>query len=106
MPRKKEGFEVKVVSYSKVFALSGYQNEKIGCEIDVDSSQSPEEALEFARMFVEKQSTDHLAIKERFQRQIDNPDNSSVGNLRAAVKFMVNWGYEVPANLRSLINDN
>ena len=44
----------KTISYQKVFALAPYINEKIGIEMDLDDTDSPDAAFEECKRLVEK----------------------------------------------------
>jgi len=45
--------KTKTVSYSKVFSLGNYENEKIGVEIEIQEGDDVQKAIQDARQFVE-----------------------------------------------------
>ena len=45
--------KVKTVTYSKVFSLGNYENEKIGTEIEIQEGDDVQKAIQKAREFVE-----------------------------------------------------
>ena len=45
--------KTKIVSYSKVFSLGNYENEKIGVEIEIQDGDDVQKAIQEARNFVE-----------------------------------------------------
>jgi hypothetical protein len=82
--------KVKNVSYSKVFPLGGYSNEKIGVEIEVGENENPVEALFEAKKYVERS---HLFNKqyrdyEEAQRIIKDEANFT-GNQRKQANTFV-----------------
>lgn len=44
----------KTITYSKVFSLGNYENEKIGIEIELGENENPIDALFEAKKYVEK----------------------------------------------------
>jgi len=50
--------EFTAITYSKVFSLGNYENEKIGVEVKLTSEDNPVLAMKEAKQFVEFMSTD------------------------------------------------
>lgn len=45
--------KTKLITYSKVFSLGNYENEKIGVEIELQENDDVQKAIQNARAFVE-----------------------------------------------------
>ncbi|MEJ5351942.1 MAG: hypothetical protein WHS65_10145 [Melioribacteraceae bacterium] len=45
--------KIKTISYSRVFALPNFQNEKIGLEIELGRGENPLSALKKAKLFTQ-----------------------------------------------------
>lgn len=63
------------ISYSKVFALPNFQNEKIGAEIELNEGENPQLALDEARKFVEFSSSRFQNELDDARRIISNPED-------------------------------
>jgi hypothetical protein len=76
------------ITYSRVFSLGDFQNEKIGCEVELLEGEEPQKAFEEAKKFVEYSSqTFHDKIK-RCQEIIANADNYMVKEVKLATEFL------------------
>ena len=80
------------INYSKVFNLGGYQNEKIGCVIQVDENDNASEAMKAAVAFVEKQHADKIEYRKA-KLIIQNPAEYKVKELEAARELVAKWEY-------------
>lgn len=68
---------VKTISYSKVFSLGNYENEKIGTEIEIQEGDEVQKVIQHARDFVEfnHKLNGFVTEKEQCERVISDPDN-------------------------------
>lgn len=81
---------VKTVTYSKVFPLGGYSNEKIGVEIEVGETDDVQKVMQQARQFVEynhKLNGFHNELSE-MEHIISNPDDFTGTQLKRARQRM------------------
>lgn len=69
--------KVKTVSYSKVFSLGNYENEKLGVEFEIADGDDVQQAMQKAREFVEFNHKLNGIVKEQDQCEhvINNPDD-------------------------------
>lgn len=68
--------KVKNVTYSKVFPLGGYSNEKLGVEIELGEGDDPQKAMQDARNYVEfnHKVNGLLSELEKCDYVLNNPD--------------------------------
>ena len=78
------------INYSKVFNLGGFQNEKIGCTIQLDENDNSNEAMRTAISFVEKQHADKIEYRKA-KLIIQNPAEYKVKELEAARELVAKW---------------
>lgn len=94
--------KVKNVSYSKVFPLGGYSNEKIGVEIEVGENENPVEALFEAKKYVERS---HLFNKQyndyEEARKVMKDEANYNGNQRKQANTFVE---DFEANFKDFLN--
>jgi predicted membrane chloride channel (bestrophin family) len=78
--------KTKTVSYSKVFSLGNYENEKIGVEIEVEPGDDVQKAIQEARQFVEfNHKLNGLATElEQCERIVNDPDSFTGTQVRRA----------------------
>ncbi|HQN17435.1 MAG TPA: hypothetical protein PLC90_13915 [Bacteroidales bacterium] len=76
--------KVKTISYSKVFSLGNYENEKIGTEIEVEETDDIQKVIQKAREFVEYNHKLNGFVSEldQCQRVINNPDDFTGSQVR------------------------
>lgn len=69
--------KTKQVSYSKVFSLGNYENEKIGVEIEIQEGDDVQKAIQEARNFVEfNHKVNGLATElAQCERVVSNPED-------------------------------
>ena len=80
--------KTKTVTYSKVFPLGGYSNEKIGVEIEVEETDDVQIVIQRARAFVEYNHKLNGLSSEREQCEqvIQNPDDFTGNQIKMAKK--------------------
>lgn len=78
--------KVKTVSYSKVFSLGNYENEKLGVEIELQEGDDVQKAMQDARQFVEFNHKVNGLVKEQSQCEhvVNNPDDFTGTQVRRA----------------------
>ncbi len=78
--------KVKTVSYSKVFSLGNYENEKLGVEFEISEGDDVQTAMQKAREFVEFNHKLNGIVKEQDQCEhvIMNPDDFTGSQVRRA----------------------
>lgn len=78
--------KVKTVTYSKVFSLGNFQNEKIGTEIEITEGDNVQTVIQKAREFVEYNHKLNGVITELNQAQhvVDNADNFTGAQVKKA----------------------
>jgi hypothetical protein len=69
--------KVKTVSYSKVFSLGNYENEKLGVEFEIAKGDDVQKAMQKAREFVEFNHKLNGVVNEQAECEhvISNPDD-------------------------------
>lgn len=69
--------KVKTVSYSKVFSLGNYENEKLGVEFEIADGDDVQKAMQKAREFVEFNHKLNGVVNEQAECEhvISNPDD-------------------------------
>lgn len=74
------------ISYSKVFSLGNYENEKIGVEVEVQDGDDIQAAIQHARQFVEfNHKLNGLNSElEQCQHIVQNPDDFTGSQVRRA----------------------
>lgn len=80
----------KTVSYSKVFSLGNYENEKIGVEIEMQPGDDPQTAIQQARNFVEfnHRVNGLISRKDEAERIINNPGDFTGNQIDRARKVL------------------
>ena len=73
------------VSYKKIFPIGSYQNESIGIEMDLDDTDSPDEAFEECKRLVEKWGFKHTDEYVVSDIQGFQPMLNSLSNIQATV---------------------
>lgn len=78
--------KVKSVSYSKVFSLGNYENEKLGVEFEIADGDDVQKAMQKAREFVEFNHKLNGVVNEQAQQEyiINNPDEFTGNQVRRA----------------------
>ena len=78
--------QVKSVSYSKVFSLGNYENEKLGVEFEIAEGDDVQKAMQKAREFVEFNHKLNGIVKEQDQCEhvVMNPDDFTGAQVRRA----------------------
>lgn len=78
--------KVKTVSYSKVFSLGNYENEKLGVEFEMSEEDDVQKAMQKAREFVEFNHKLNGIVKEQDQcsHVVSNPDDFTGAQVRRA----------------------
>lgn len=75
---------LKKISYSRVFSLPGYENEKIGVEIELESGDNLDQVFESAKAIVfaqspeatkSKKNEERLKLIETLERIVNNPED-------------------------------
>ena len=57
------------IYYSRVFSLPSYENVKVGVEIELESGDTEEQAIEKGKLIVEKESPDFIEKQKGKERQ-------------------------------------
>jgi hypothetical protein len=78
--------KVKTVSYSKVFSLGNYENEKLGVEFDIADGDDVQKAMQKAREFVEFNHKLNGIVNEQSQCEhvVANPDDFTGAQVKRA----------------------
>lgn len=78
--------QTKIISYSKVFSLGNYENEKIGVEIELQDGDDVQKAIQEARNFVEFNHKVNGLVTEMNQceRVVNNPDDFTGAQVKRA----------------------
>jgi len=78
--------KVKTVTYSKVFSLGNYENEKIGTEIEIQEGDDVQKAIQKAREFVEYNHKLNGLVSEldQCERVLNNPDDFTGSQVKRA----------------------
>ena len=78
--------KVNTVSYSKVFSLGNFENEKIGVEIELQEGDDVQAVMQQAKQYVEFNHKVNRLITtiEECDHVINNPDNYTGSQLRQA----------------------
>lgn len=78
--------KTKNVTYSKVFSLGNYENEKIGVEIEIQDGDDVQKAIQEARKFVEFNHKLNGLTSELSQCEhvVKNPDDFTGSQLKRA----------------------
>lgn len=78
--------KVKTVSYSKVFSLGNYQNEKLGVEFELAEGDDVQKAMQKAREFVEFNHKLNGIVNEQTQCEhvVSNPDDFTGAQVKRA----------------------
>lgn len=79
--------KVKTVSYSKVFSLGNYENEKLGVEIEIAEGDDVQKAMQKAREFVEFNHKVNGLVNEQSQCEhiVANPDDFTGAQVKRAI---------------------
>ena len=79
--------QTKSISYSKVFSLGNYENEKIGVEIEIQPGDDVQKAIQEARQFVEFNHKVNGLVTEMSQceRVVNNPDEFTGAQVKRAM---------------------
>lgn len=82
--------KVKSVSYSKVFSLGNYENEKLGVEFEISDEDDVQKAMQKAREFVEFNHKLNGIITEQAECEhvLNNPDDFTGTQIRRAKERM------------------
>jgi predicted membrane chloride channel (bestrophin family) len=82
--------KVKIISYSKVFSLGNYENEKIGVDIELQDNDDVQKAIQEARNFVEFNHKVNGLVNEMSQceRVVNNPDEFTGAQVKRAMERM------------------
>ncbi len=78
--------KVKTVSYSKVFSLGNYENEKLGVEFELAEGDDVQMAMQKAREFVEFNHKLNGIVTEQSQCEhvVANPDDFTGAQVKRA----------------------
>lgn len=78
--------KVSNISYSKVFSLGNYENEKLGVEIELNDGDDVQKAIQEARAFVEFNHKLNGLHKELDQHEyiLSHPDDFTGNQVRTA----------------------
>lgn len=78
--------KVRTVSYSKVFSLGNYENEKLGVEFDIADGDDVQQAMQKAREFVEFNHKLNGILNEQAQCEhvVANPDDFTGAQVKRA----------------------
>jgi len=79
---------VKTVTYSKVFSLGNFENEKIGTEVEITSGDDVQSVIQKAREFVEfnhKLNGYHNEIAQ-CEHVMNNPDDFTGSQIKRATE--------------------
>lgn len=78
--------KVNTVTYSKVFSLGNYENEKIGTEIEIQEDDDVQKCLQTAREFVEYNHKLNGLVSELSQCEhvVNNPDEFTGSQVKRA----------------------
>lgn len=82
--------QTKSITYSKVFSLGNYENEKIGVEIEIQDGDDVQKAIQEARQFVEFNHKVNGLVTEMQQceKVINNPDDFTGTQVKRAMERM------------------
>ena len=94
----------KTITYSKVFSLGNYENEKIGVEIELQPGEDPQVAIQQARNFVEfNHKVNGLISKlEEANHVVQNPDNFTGRQINQAKEVIERINKEIEAGQHTL----
>lgn len=69
--------KTKTVTYSKLFSLGNFENEKIGVEIEIEPGDDVQQAIQSAKQYVEYNHKLNGIVTgiEECQHVINNPDD-------------------------------
>lgn len=78
------------ISYSKVFSLGNYENEKLGVEIEIQEGDDVQKAIQQARQFVEYNHKLNGLSSELSQCEhvVNNPEDFTGAQVRRAKERM------------------
>lgn len=82
------------VSYSRVFGLPNYENEKISIEIEVGEGEKAQDVLDLAKKFCNRNSVSRNVINEyeRLKRIVDHPDDHTGRDVKEAREQLQKMG--------------
>lgn len=80
--------KVKTITYSKVFSLGNYENEKIGTEIEIEEGDDIQKTIQKAREFVEYNHSlnGFLSEVDQCDHIISNPDDYTGSQFKRATE--------------------
>lgn len=83
------------ISYSRVFTLGNYENEKISIEVELEDGDKAADALDKARKWVNMRSLGKAIINEydSAKRIVDNPDEYTGRMVREAQEKLEKLGF-------------
>jgi len=98
--------KVKTVSYSKVFSLGNYENEKLGVEFEISEGDDVQHAMQKAREFVEFNHKLNGFVNEQAECEhvVSNPDDFTGTQVKRAkdrleqIKEVLNKGQQLLIN--------
>jgi hypothetical protein len=82
--------KVAMVKYERLVNLGNYENEKIGCEVEVSEGESPQAALDAARRFVRRNVDDPERSHrlDQAQRIVEHPDEYTGAAVKEARELL------------------
>lgn len=97
----------KIVSYSKVFSLGNFQNEKLGVEMEIEPGDDVQVAIQKARDFVEYNHKLNGLVSEldQCERIVNNPDDFTGSQVSKAKKRMEDIHSSIKKGSQLLIED-
>lgn len=98
--------KVKTVSYSKVFSLGNYENEKLGVEIEISDGDDVQSAMQKARNFVEFNHQVNGLVTEQQQCEhiMNNADDFTGNQVKKAKERVTEINDQLQKGVRLLAN--
>jgi hypothetical protein len=91
---------ITTVTYSKVFSLGNYENEKIGVEVSIGENEDAQQALTEAKNFVEFSSNKFKEEMERARDIVEHPDNFTTRQVRLAQELVKQFDERIIGSLQ------
>lgn len=81
--------QVKSVEYSRLKNVGNYENEKAGIVVELNDGDSPQEAYERAKRFVDRRLEPRDdSMRAYYQKRVDNPDDYKGREVREAQEWL------------------
>ncbi len=80
--------KITTISYSKVFNLGDFQNEKIGVEVELSPGDDATKALTEAKKFVEFSSSTFIDKYNQCKKIVENQGDYTINKVNAARDFI------------------